>query len=49
MATQAIREADDQGRHTTSHRQLVLLPGGGLILDTPGVREVGLIDADEGV
>ena len=49
MATQAIRAADDQGRHTTSHRQLVLLPGGGLILDTPGIREVGLIDADEGV
>jgi ribosome biogenesis GTPase len=49
MATQAIREADDQGRHTTSHRELVLLPGGGLILDTPGIREVGLIDADEGV
>lgn len=49
MSTQAIREADDQGRHTTSHRELVLLPGGGLILDTPGIREVGLIDADEGV
>jgi ribosome biogenesis GTPase len=49
MATQAIREADDQGRHTTSHRQLVLLPGGGMIVDTPGVREVGLIDADEGL
>jgi ribosome biogenesis GTPase len=49
MATQTIREADDQGRHTTSHRQLVLLPGGGMIIDTPGVREVGLIDADEGL
>jgi ribosome biogenesis GTPase len=49
MTTQPIREADDQGRHTTSHRQLVLLPGGGLIVDTPGVREVGLIDADEGL
>ncbi len=49
MATRAIRESDDQGRHTTSHRQLVLLPGGGLILDTPGIREVGLIDADEGL
>jgi ribosome biogenesis GTPase len=49
MATQAIRESDDQGRHTTSHRQLVLLPGGGLIIDTPGIREVGLIDADEGL
>lgn len=49
MATQAIREFDGQGRHTTSHRQLVLLPCGGMIVDTPGVREVGLIDADEGV
>lgn len=49
MATQAIRESDDQGRHTTSHRQLVLLPGGGLLLDTPGIREVGLIDAEAGV
>lgn len=49
MATQAIRAFDGQGRHTTSHRQLVLLPGGGMIVDTPGVREVGLIDAEEGV
>lgn len=49
MATQAIRASDDQGRHTTSHRQLLLLPGGGLIIDTPGIREVGLIDAEEGV
>lgn len=49
MATRAIREADDQGRHTTSHRQMVLLPGGGLMLDTPGIREVGLIDAEEGL
>lgn len=49
MATHAIREGDDQGRHTTSHRELFLLPGGGLILDTPGMREVGLVDAEEGV
>jgi ribosome biogenesis GTPase len=49
MTTHAIREGDDHGRHTTSHRELVLLPGGRLILDTPGIREVGLIDADEGV
>jgi ribosome biogenesis GTPase len=49
MATHAIREGDGQGRHMTSHRELVLLPGGGLLLDTPGIREVGLIDADEGV
>jgi ribosome biogenesis GTPase len=49
MATQAVRQGDEHGRHTTSHRELVLLPGGGLILDTPGIREVGLIDAEEGV
>jgi ribosome biogenesis GTPase len=49
MATHTIREGDDHGRHTTSHRELFRLPGGALILDTPGVREVGLIDADEGV
>lgn len=49
MATQAIRESDDQGRHTTSHRQLILLPDGRMLLDTPGIREVGLIDAEEGV
>lgn len=49
MAVNAIREADDHGRHTTSHRQLVLLPGGALILDTPGIREMGLMEADEGL
>ncbi len=49
MATQDIRAGDARGRHTTSYRQLVLLPGGGLILDTPGIREVGLVDADAGL
>lgn len=49
MATSAIREGDDHGRHTTSHRELFLLAHGGLVLDTPGIRELGLIDADEGV
>jgi ribosome biogenesis GTPase len=49
MATAAIREGDDKGRHTTSHRHLVLLPGGGLIIDTPGMREIGLIGEDEGL
>ena len=49
MATAEIRQGDDKGRHTTSHRHLVLLPGGGLIIDTPGMREVGLIGADDGV
>ncbi len=49
MATQAIRAADARGRHTTSHRELILLPGGGLLLDTPGMRELGLWDSDEGL
>jgi ribosome biogenesis GTPase len=49
MSTGVIRESDDRGRHTTSHRELFLLPGGGLILDTPGMRELGLWDAEEGV
>jgi len=49
MATQAIREDDARGRHTTTHRELVLLPSGALILDTPGMRELGLWDAGEGM
>jgi len=49
MDTGAIREADERGRHTTTHRELVLLPSGGLILDTPGMRELGLWDASAGV
>lgn len=36
----AIREHDERGRHTTSHRELFLLPGGGLLVDTPGIREL---------
>ena len=49
MATQAIREDDARGRHTTTHRELVLLPDGALILDTPGMRELGLWDAGDGM
>jgi ribosome biogenesis GTPase len=49
MATQAIREDDAHGRHTTTHRELILLPSGALILDTPGMRELALWDADDGV
>ncbi len=44
-----IREHDDRGQHTTRHRQLFLLPQGGLMLDTPGMRELQLWDGDTGV
>jgi ribosome biogenesis GTPase len=44
-----VRASDKKGRHTTTWRELVLLPGGGLLIDTPGMREIQLLDADEGV
>ncbi|HET8558149.1 MAG TPA: GTPase RsgA [Gaiellaceae bacterium] len=44
MATRETREDDDEGRHTTTHRQLLTLPGGGLVIDTPGLRELQLWD-----
>jgi len=40
MATKTIRQDDDKGRHTTTHRQLILLPNGGIVIDTPGMREL---------
>lgn len=40
LPTQAIREDDAKGRHTTTHRQLLVLPGGGIVIDTPGMREL---------
>jgi ribosome small subunit-dependent GTPase A len=46
--TQDVREADGRGRHTTTSRELHLVLGGGLLVDTPGMRELGLYD-DEGV
>jgi len=42
LATAAVREHDSRGRHTTTHRQLFVLPSGGLLVDTPGLREFGL-------
>jgi ribosome biogenesis GTPase len=48
LATAAVR-SDGKGRHTTTHRQLVLLPGGGLLIDTPGMRALSVVGAGEGV
>jgi ribosome biogenesis GTPase len=48
LATRAIRE-DGRGRHTSVRRELVPLPGGGAVLDTPGLRGVGLLDAVGGL
>ena len=48
MPTQEVRE-DGKGRHTTTHRQLIPLPEGGVFIDTPGMRELQLFDGDEGI
>jgi ribosome biogenesis GTPase / thiamine phosphate phosphatase len=48
LATGAVR-SDGRGRHTTTHRQLVVLPGGGLLIDTPGMRALSVVGAGEGV
>ena len=49
QATGATREGDAKGRHTTTARSLHLLPGGGLLLDSPGLRELQLSDCEAGV
>jgi ribosome biogenesis GTPase len=46
LATKQIRGSDDKGRHTTTHRQLILLPSGGIVIDTPGMRELSLYTGD---
>jgi len=48
MPVQQIR-ADGKGRHTTAYRSLVPVPGGGAVLDTPGIRGVGLLDTGGGL
>lgn len=49
MTVSRIRESDGRGRHTTTHRQLTRLSGGALIIDTPGMRELGMAEAEDGL
>ncbi len=49
QATQAVRGTDSHGRHTTSRRELILLSGGGMVIDTPGMRELQLWTDEEGL
>lgn len=47
--TESVREGDGRGRHTTTTRDLIPMPGGGVLLDTPGLRSLGLWDAERAV
>lgn len=49
MVVKAIREDDSWGRHTTTHCRLFMLPSGAMVIDTPGIRELGLFGADESI
>jgi len=50
MLVNETRKVDEsKGRHTTTHRQLFVLPTGAMVIDTPGMRELGLFDAEEGI
>lgn len=49
LATNAVREDDSRGRHTTTRRQLILLPGGASVIDTPGMRELQLWSDERGL
>jgi len=48
LETNGLRN-DDKGRHTTTHRELIVLPAGGSVIDTPGMRELGMWDSEEGI
>ena len=49
QATRAVRVSDGRGRHVTVARELIALPGGGVLIDTPGLREMGLTGTEEGI
>jgi len=49
LKVQGIREGDDKGKHTTTHRELILLPLGGCMIDTPGMRELQLWESKDGI
>jgi ribosome biogenesis GTPase len=49
MEVGAVREGDGKGRHTTTHRELLLLPDGGAVIDTPGMREISVWGGEEGL
>lgn len=49
LDTGAVREGDSKGRHTTIARHLLAIPGGGVLIDSPGTRELGLLDASDGL
>jgi len=49
VRTAEVREIDSRGRHTTTHRQMFVLPAGAIVIDTPGMRELGIVDADGGI
>ena len=49
QATATVRGSDDRGRHTTTHRELFILPSGALLIDTPGIRSLEVLGAQEGV
>jgi len=49
LRTEAISEHTNKGRHTTSHRELIILPNESIVIDTPGMREIGMTDNPEGI
>ncbi|MGH9027843.1 MAG: GTPase RsgA, partial [Acidimicrobiia bacterium] len=49
LATGSVRDGDHRGRHTTTSRQLLAVPSGGVLIDTPGIRSLGLVGGGEGL